>query len=206
MSETFKINGGRMLMQRIGPINPQRQRNLIWNEAATPNRLRGRNPRSPERRGIWAFPWPLYDRYFSSYQIALVTPKHLQLVGKKLNISLEEIEADELAQKEWWNRKSTRQRLRVRSFWVSGSVYTHLGRSSSDSEWVEMSVKEFSTELRRQYAKDLALRKGRGQSCAPLSEQALAPGYNHRRSDLRGPWPASVDHLEVFLGRGAKIH
>lgn len=47
----FQIQGGKMLFQRIGPMNAQIQKN---------------NKRAPVGRGIWAFPWPIFEHFFVS--------------------------------------------------------------------------------------------------------------------------------------------
>lgn len=47
----FKIQGGKMLFQRIGPMNAQIQKN---------------NERAPVGRGIWAFPWPIFEHFYVS--------------------------------------------------------------------------------------------------------------------------------------------
>jgi hypothetical protein len=72
-------------------------------------------------------------------------------------------------------------------------------------EWELMSVPEFARQLRRQYAKDLgSSKKGWAPGKPGIVKELVPPGYDHRAH--RGPWPLSVDHLEVFLGRDAHIH
>jgi len=46
----FQVKGNRMLFQRVGPVSSQYQSNT----------------KAPERRGIWAFPWPVFDYFFVS--------------------------------------------------------------------------------------------------------------------------------------------
>jgi hypothetical protein len=208
VSDIFRFQGQRLLMQRIGSVNPTRQRDgapIFDRDQANVPRLRGKNPRAPERRGVWAFPYPLFDAYFSSFQHELALPKHLlELRQRSYDEKSTREEQDRYYEEyEVWSKlETTKARLRVRQFWVSGELYTHLGNSGDDSEWNLMPVGEFARALRKQYAHDLADSK---KSFSP-GEPGItkAPGYHHRAH--HGAWPVSVDHLEVFLGRGAKIH
>jgi len=211
--DTFQIRGGRMLMQRIGGLNPVRQRNGGPLFKETRPTLRRKNARAPEGYGLWAFPYPLFDPYFASFQVRLAQPKRLQALEVAVQ-GAHELEKDEReAIYDAWNEEyerwseapATKERMRVRKFWVSGTLYTHLG-ATGDAEWSEMSVTEFARVLRKQYARDLAQAKrpwfpGDKSTTSTIDR---APGHNHRAH--RGPWPLSVDHLEVFLGRGTRIH
>jgi hypothetical protein len=208
MSDTFRFQGRRLLMQRIGPINPTRQRDgaPIFDREATRVRLRRKNPRAPESRGLWAFPYPLFDRYFASFQRELALPKHLLKLRQQLykeDCTDEEIDKYDEEYAAWSKLESTRARLRVRQFWVSGEIYTHVGSDASEGSWRLMPVTEFARSLRKQYAQDLASIRRFDTSTSGGELQRL-PEQQHR--DHRGAWPLSVDHLEVFLGRDAKIH
>lgn len=46
----FQCRGGKVLFQRIGAMNAQRQNNC----------------RAPTGRGIWAFPWPIFEYFYVS--------------------------------------------------------------------------------------------------------------------------------------------
>jgi hypothetical protein len=214
--DIFQFRGGRMLMQRIGGLNPVRQRDgaPLFKEVCPT--LRRKNRRSPESYGLWAFPYPLFDAYFASFQFQLAQPKRLRELERAMQgsaraeLSQEEREkiwaAYEEEHEKWAAAPATKERMRVRKFWVSGTLYTHLG-AVGDTEWQEIAVPEFGRLLRRQYARDLAHVNGAGmdESYAPrLAKQDLPPGYDHRAH--RGLWPTSTDHLEVFLGRGTHIH
>jgi hypothetical protein len=78
----FDIKNGKMLFQRVGPINAQIQRN---------------NKRAPEGRGIWAYPWPVFDWFFVSgpfstpSQMAPKNPNHRKLTSKELELVKEKI-------------------------------------------------------------------------------------------------------------------
>ena len=51
---SFQFRNGEMLFSRVGPIKAVKQKNS-----------RGKkNVRSPEKRGLWAFPFPLFDWFF----------------------------------------------------------------------------------------------------------------------------------------------
>jgi hypothetical protein len=137
-------------------------------------------------------------------------PKSLLILRDALYQSKEyDKDADEAyysAYGEWSRRPEVRKRLEVKQFWVSGDIYTHLGSADPfQLEWQLMSIPEFARRMRKQYAQDLAASKKSGISGEPGIVKALVPPrYTHRAHS--GPWPLSVDHLEVFLGRGARVH
>lgn len=45
----FKFKDGKLLFQRVGPIKAVKQK---------------KNSRAPEKRGLWAFPYPIFDYFF----------------------------------------------------------------------------------------------------------------------------------------------
>ena len=211
--DVFQFRGGRMLMQRIGPLTPVRQRDassLFRREEIAVPKLRRRNSRSPESRGIWAFPYPLFDSYFASFQFELAMPKSLLALREAFQQNetygeeMEKIYYD--AYQEWGRRPEVRKRLEVKQFWVSGELYTHLGANHPSSEWQVMSIPEFARRLRKQYARDLAASKRSWTPGEPgIVKDLVPPRYTHRSHP--GPWPnVGVGHLEVFLGRGARVH
>lgn len=202
------LRGDRLRLCRVGPPRPVRQRDVRRGEDGR-LLVSGRNPRAPERRGLWAFPSPLMDHFFTCYQTQLVTPRRLGddawrridddyaggLLSAGERARAHERLADERAA---WYRGPGRRLLGVRHFWVSGSVYTHLG--DHDGEWSLVGVRELGALIERQYARDLAHVRRRAREWSPdLPTSALiAPG--------RGQWPTSIDHLELFVGRAARIH
>ncbi len=47
----FQVRKGEVLFNRVGPMNAQVQK---------------KNKKAPEGRGVWAFPWPIFDPFFVS--------------------------------------------------------------------------------------------------------------------------------------------
>jgi hypothetical protein len=200
-----------MLMQRMGGVAPVRQRDAaaLFDRQAISPELRRRNRSAPERRGLWAFPWPLYDSFMSSYQFQAAKDKGLR-AAEAQHAALIRVPAEgrsdehrraiaeasaalEAEYERWGALPSTRERLRVRSFWVSGRVYTHLGAPEGQA-WRLVGVGELARDLRRQYARDLRVLN---------AEERDLP---ERSRSHPGAWPLDTDHLEVFLGREARIH
>lgn len=60
MARELKRSGGRILMWRLGNLNFQKQHS---------------SSHAPEKWGIWAFPWPYYDEFFTFHQYRTLLPK-----------------------------------------------------------------------------------------------------------------------------------
>ena len=196
------MKAGKLLCWRIGPVRPVRQRDAHQDG-------RRRNPRAPESRGMWAFPWPYMDMYFACYQLDALLPR---LASREYLAELREnFEAGQLSEQEYhtrleashalsethWKRPEIRAQLRPRKFWVAGELYSHLGEQpSADSEWGRQSVSEFYELLRRQWARDLAMIRGTDRKYFDRPPTSF---------NIPGGWPCEIDHLEIFLGRGARI-
>ena len=208
-NKLFQLRGQRMLMQRIGVLKPVRQRSLTFSEPGYGLTVAGRrNPRAPEARGIWAFPYPFFDPYFASFQFSLALPKWLNKLNAELDGTDESYEAYEAAFQGWQKTPEAKKVLQVKNFWVSGSVYTHLGDGGGDGEWQLMPVTQLAGALKKQYAKDAAHVKRFEATISNSAKTAkgvkLPAWYDHNKQH-RGPWPTSTDHLEVFIGKDAKI-
>jgi hypothetical protein len=209
MTRSFEYRNGRLKVQRIGVLAPQRQRNFNFSSPEGNNK-RGRNRRAPEKRGIWCFVFPYFDAYMASFQAELVLPTRLRSpIWHQLQQEREALEtsggtAQQLAdindrieqlfaeREQAYKSPAVRKRLQVREFWVSGNVYTHLGKGAADSEWSLMPVSQLAELLPKVYAKDAR--------AAEANIGANGKRYHHSN------WPLSTDHLELFLGRGATIH
>lgn len=178
---------GRLLVQRIGPINATRQRELTLDRVGGSVEVIGRrNPRAPERKGIWVFPFPMMDPFFACYQRGLAMPKRLSTARREALSARESGTLDDEAARQrlkeideefkaWSKTEAGRSRLRVRKFWVSGTVWTHLqgsGKAAAGFHW--------SPPAR----------------AVPVGEFVELA----RRSRSDG------DAFELFLGRGARIH
>jgi len=191
---TFNVNSvkleyrhGRLLVQRVGPINPTRQRELTLDRVGGSVEVVGRrNPRAPERKGIWVFPFPMMDLYFACYQRGIAMPKRLSTARREVLSTREAgaVEDEALWQRldaiddefEVWSKtEAGRSRLRVRKFWVSGIVWTHLQGPNGVA------------------VGDRWLPPARAVPVGEFVELA-------RRSR------SGSDSFELFLGRGAKIH
>lgn len=207
MADRFQYRDGKLLMQRIGSLTPVRQRNL--ERLGDPSSVQSRrNPRAPENRGLWAFPFPFFDSFFAAHHYEMALPKRLQAETFQAQFTEEQEptreDYDRLYQQrnDYYRSPAGRQRLRVRKFWVSGELYTHIDVHDADSEWIKMSVSQFVQRLPKLYAQDL----GYANNAWGQWKNWRPDGKAFMRHTTHGPWPLSVDHLEIFLGRGATIH
>ena len=135
----FKVQGNRVLFQRLGSLSPQRQNPPVGRKA-------------PVSRGLWAFPYPLFDLFFAFHQYEQHLPKRLQ------RSALRALEDDTLQAQRWSEREAAlqrvQQRIRPKTFWYEGPLYARIspcGRHTSTSEWwLYPSAKELLKVLRGQ--------------------------------------------------------
>lgn len=103
------MRGGAIKMQRRGSINVQDQ---------TVGRYAGR---APERRGIWAFPFPYFDDFFANHKWEEVLPKALRGLNDRARAG------EEISQESWDARanwiRAHRGLMPIRTFWWEGDVY-----------------------------------------------------------------------------------
>lgn len=59
----FVMEKGRLLFHRVGPIKAIKQKDRL-EENEDDELVRVKNTRSPEKRGLWAFPYPIFDHWF----------------------------------------------------------------------------------------------------------------------------------------------
>ena len=182
-----------MLLQRLGPLRMGEQ---------------SRWDRAPKPRGLWAFPWPMFEMFFAYHQYANVAPirlrtseglptHHSAYVARDgspapRNLTVEELREspdyrtrdgfwDEVDQ---WVRTVGRQVVRRHQFWFGGELYAHLtprGEILGLDQWHLMPATTFAAAVRRSGADLVTYRAG---------DQVL------RR-------PGVADHLEVFIAAGA---
>jgi len=173
----FRYQGGRLLFQRLGNLNPVRQDLGFTKDFA------------PERRGIWAFPWPAGDiGFFAGHKWDEVVPKRLRFAttgplwedyyerrrsgalapeeGERLLAELTALDEE----RERWIREQGPKAMPMRQFWFDGELYARINlqgefMGGGRASWQRLSVSQFV----------LAARKS-------------ALGYG-------------TDHLEVFIPR-----
>ena len=207
MADNFQLRGQAGLFHRVGSLNPQRQKNMVREDVVKGfEKASHRNSVAPELHGIWALPWPHMDFYLVAYQADSLVPKRFRRVRDQLwqsyqakeidseayYLQIEELEKDMKA----WQKNAPRD-TRVRKFWVEGKIYTHLGDTDS-SGWNYVTVPQFAFLLQKQYAKD-------SRHVNSYWQQFDKHIPVERRLRQRRGWPTSIDHLEVFIPRGAKI-
>jgi hypothetical protein len=207
--DTTRFRGNAMLFQRVGNLNPQKQKHMIRASDETFEKDSHRNPVAPEYRGIWAFPYPYFDFFFVAYQGDNLCPKRFRTrfdqirqayldgeVSSHEHGDLLDVVAKELRD---WTRKSAPASTKIRKIWVEGNIYTHLSDNpNSREEWNLVSVGEFARLLQKQYARDLKHVTRWNSNWGPK------PEGQHKIYHPQG-WPTSIDHLEVFIPTSAKV-
>ena len=135
--------------------------------------------RAPRSRGLWAFPYPFYDSFFTYH-------KYLDLVPKRFRSD----DADYEAKEEWINTVG-RKVLPIREFWYRGDVMTHfmpngdIGSTGlfDETDWSQMAAVKLTKLIVSSGATTVFERYGE-------NKESVAR-YN-----------SSVDHLEVFIAPG----
>jgi hypothetical protein len=169
--------GGALLCQRRGPLTPQDQ---------TVGRYGGR---APEKRGIWAFPFPYNDDFFNWHKWDEVVPKRLTtaaieaVVLAEEDLPLEKTTTEALwAEREAWLKQHV-DIMPLRRFWWQGDVWARLDRQGE--------------VLHAQTAKGSTM----GWELMNIDEYMRAA----RKAEPYGRW--THDHMEIFLapGRGRVV-
>jgi hypothetical protein len=148
-----------MLFWRVGNINVNRQ----TLESA------------PEKRGLWAFPWPFHDYFFVNQQYDKFLPKKYRQIdllwGK---VSQEEYDA-------LWREKERlllgiMKREKPKTFWYGGGFYSHISPDNSKEDW-------YYWESPREWSK----------VCNKYIITYYKTDYGIQKMKY------SVDHMEVFI-------
>tara|TARA_B100001146_G_C16079646_1_gene390055 strand:+ start:171 stop:677 length:507 start_codon:yes stop_codon:yes gene_type:complete len=160
MVKRMEFRNGFLKMYRLGPVTfgPQKR----WG-------------RAPKSIGLWAFPYPFYDVYFTYH-------KYVDAMGDR-NAYDEETAAE-------WIKKN-RDVVKLRTFWYSGDVFAHFtpageiadpGTFTGTPEWHRMSVGRLYEFIKSSGGEHTLARFGPD---APLKR-----------------FRTSVDHLELFIAPG----
>lgn len=197
-----------MLFQRVGNINPQKQQEYqaLGLSMFDLEKTGKRNKNAPTRKGIWAFPWPCMDMYFTSFQPSFYLPKHLRSIDNyRQYITDNKLDEDpELwyDKVEEWIRTKGKKELKVKSFWAEGPIYTRftpkmelLGWDEQGrKEWFLMDIQTYYKTLKKMYMKESPQKVTNYRT----GESSLHIQYGNWSSYYR-------DHLEVFIPSKNKI-
>lgn len=179
----FTLRAGRVKMVRLGSLDPKRQVG---------------NDRAPARRGLWAFPHPVFDLSFAVQQHYALLPKRLRYPAHGDTAGWAAFDARTVEERDAWLEEQRRwldevapSVCPVRTFWWDGPVWAHFDHAARiepaavKSEW-------YLHPDPHGYVQALRKAAGRGHAVAAASRAR------------NGPWPLQfgVDHLEVFLPAG----
>lgn len=201
INHRLKVKGGAILLWRLGNLEFGKQ---------------DRWDRAPESRGMWAFPWPFYDSFFTYHQYLDRLPRNLRVNearwpidpsryvdsnGKSL--SLKTIEFDEQGspkldtddyeivdgfwdEQHQWIEKVGKRIHPIRKFWYEGDLYSHIDRNG---EIGHVGLWGERVDWFRMDSRSLA-------RAIPRSG-----GNHHYEMGTHGlqRWQASLDHLELFI-------
>ena len=194
MAARIQVQQGYMKFIRLGPIKFAEQSR--W------------SVRAPESKGMWAFPYPFYDEFFTHHKYKDLLPKRYRIEDDPFELSDEEYYAlpdsyweerhNLLNERQEWINKVGRKILKVQEFWYRGDLYAHFTPGgdiadapmcSQDSgvQWSLMNVDKLKKNI---------VSSGADRSFWRLGDSELFRGWS------------SKDHLEVFIpeGRGKIRH
>lgn len=148
----FKIRNGKMLFSRCGPMSGQIQKN--------------RKKRvTPERKGIWAFPYPLFEMFYAYHQLNRYLPKKFRSRDSKILglpsdmpdfsnmdddgnpikiLTPEEELLVEAQAEEYWDKKQKIEKeykkkfLKIKKIWHGGTIYSRIPPNNqiySEDNW-----------------------------------------------------------------------
>ena len=221
MPREMKVQGGKILLWRLGDLNYSEQRH----DAA---------PRG-EFHGLWAFPWPYFDLFFAYHKFEVALPKRFKTsygnvplhdrerwlrvheedgVERPLTaLEMKEVEEwlavhdnsdcyerlpapftivpEFWVERDHWMATTGKRIVPLRKFYYSGTLYSRLGNLSHDDSWTRMGAMEFVREVKRCRGVAQAGRMRTG---------CTTPGQEYSFTKANNIY--SVDHLEVFLPRG----
>jgi len=147
-----------LLCQRRGNLNPADQ--SVGAYAG----------RAPERRGIWAFPFPYYDDFFGYHKFEDVLPAHLRRTAQEaLYLQMEQyermdpralaIEAERnrrFVERDSWLRAHGATVMPLRRFWWRGDIYARftpdgnvLAAAGSKGGWALLGLSEWQRGARK---------------------------------------------------------
>lgn len=172
--DRLQVRRGKMRFLRFGNPDPVTQDNRA----------------APARRGLWAFPWPINDAFFTWHKWDEVLPKDLRMHPfgspqrnrQEFIVDLADTAFDDPDQR-WdarakWIRDVGHDVLRVTSVWWDGPVWARFDRAGNvhPGDWYSFSAPTagYLKVLRRQLTSSHA--------------SQITCGYGY-----------SADHLEVFL-------
>ncbi len=159
---SFRVRGGSILLYRVGPANAQRQTHnrrpvdMVTGEPREWDASRGDYAnyvrRTPEPRGIWAFPFPFHDPFFYSHVWRRHLPKRLRDGAADWDaMTPEEAEAHGAATDE--KLREIRRTHPRKLVWHSGPFWSHvrpIGHVGSRTWWRYDSARDFVEAARRE--------------------------------------------------------
>lgn len=205
MAKELQVRKGALLLWRLGTINFGEQ---------------SRWSRAPQKKGLWAFPWPYYDMFLTYHQYRDRLPKLLRTASNsRYPLALEwyeypdgatpeEVTFDEAGyileedisvreefwdkQREWIETVGPRV-LPLRKFWYEGELYSHIQKTGKIGNPGTMG--QGKTDWYSMHSSELAMAIKRARGDRYIS-RPKNPGEGI--SD----YPSGVDHLEVFIAPG----
>lgn len=142
-------------------------------------------PHAPAKKGLWAFPYPFFDKFFVYHKYDDFMPKRL----KTRNLSA--IQMSEIAEeREEWIKKHGKNFLKPKIFWYSGYLYSRMIGTGCPENIDEDGDDEYSgTAWNLMHTSDLYkhIKSGGGDR-----------GWEFIDGEKR-LIRYSIDHLEVFI-------
>lgn len=170
---------------------------------------------APVNKGIWAFPWPFYDAFFTHHKIGAVLPKRFRTNDNGFPMSDEWYDVDP-GEKIVWRKETFGEK---ESFYpynsVTGEALYAADRYWEEQEkWCKQNLSKVLPIKKFWFKGDLYCKLdkhgrylGEDWVCVDAVEYAKRVKrsggdqtfYRPPGSDKVGIWRQSIDHLEVFI-------
>lgn len=146
--------------------------------------------RAPRNRGMWAFPYPFYDPFFTYHQYTDLVPKRLRELKNEDYEGMSWEEMSELSDaRDKWVKEVGQKVLPVREFWYSGELFSHFTPAGEvgdtglfhapDVHWSVMDATKFAKHI--------------------VSSGADHGFYRFKETEPFSRVRTSIDHMEVFI-------
>lgn len=188
---------------------------LFWRLGTLEYGTQERWGRAPEKRGMWAFPWPYFELFLAYHKYRDLCPKRFARTKnrgwpasaewyERNGESVASVEFDDEGvpvdphlsirdayhkESDEWFKTVGQRVLPLRKFWYEGDLYSHISRKGEVGNPGTMGGTLEDTDWYRMDAMDFAsaVRKARGDRYSYMTPEGIRTV------------PSSRDHLEVFI-------
>lgn len=133
--------------------------------------------RAPLNKGLWAFPYPVFDSFYTHHKYDHYLPKRI-------------VEGQDYEEYVKWIETNEKKVLKLHEFWYKGDVYTHLypnGSVGNSEGFEDVTWSRMESGLFLQTARKLGIRQS-------IRSASATGGFTY--------YPEEALYFEVFIGHG----